>query len=540
MYARTVFWILFICVIVLSTKLAYGSKPPCLLSESSDIQKGEKRKDGSVFFEGISYPKKYQFMYNPSEDVSDDFESNIDFFLNTTAALIPDEPHLRGCTCKLRTCVRKCCAIGSGLVDRKCVEDQSIPKFAPNLYYHRNGDLKYLGWKSAKYAIVVGNTCANGSRYILEIHPSDINYLYINGSLLLPNFNGKPTFFDHKSYCIDFARSSNETTWTSNTLLCMHTEEQFQNDLTFKIFPVGLVISIIFLILTFLVYLVLPELHTIHGKVLMHYVGALAVAYSLLAFIQISTKSISDGECVSYGMICYIAFILSFFWLNIMSFDIWWAFSGKGGFRGGVREAERKKFLCYLCYAWFGTLVIFSISAAMQFHTEVPEKYSPGFGIYKCWLQDAAIFPYFYLPMLVLIVINVGLFSATAFKICTIKRDTRVLRQEGSTKHTSNSKVEDDTQRFWLYMKLFLVMGVNWTMEILSWAVGGSKWLWIVTDVFNSVQGLVIFLIFVFKPKIKKLLIKRFLPKHPSKIMNPILMACCPTDKIITTDATSI
>lgn len=63
MYARTVFWILFICVIVLSTKLAYGSKPPCLLSESSDIQKGEKRKDGSVFFEGISYPKKYQFMY---------------------------------------------------------------------------------------------------------------------------------------------------------------------------------------------------------------------------------------------------------------------------------------------------------------------------------------------------------------------------------------------------------------------------------------------------------------------------------------------
>lgn len=65
--------------------------------------------------------------------------------------------------------------------------------------------------------------------------------------------------------------------------------------------------------------------------------------------------------------------------------------------------------------------------------------------------------------------------------------------------------------RFNLYLKLLLAMGVNWSMEVVSWAV---EWklstvptqVWIVTDFCNALYGVFIFIIFVCnKEKFKRL-----------------------------------
>lgn len=64
--------------------------------------------------------------------------------------------------------------------------------------------------------------------------------------------------------------------------------------------------------------------------------------------------------------------------------------------------------------------------------------------------------------------------------------------------------------RFNLYLKLFIVMGVNWAMELISWAAGGPDYLWYLTDLGNSLQGVLIFIIFVWKRKILRLLMRRF------------------------------
>jgi hypothetical protein len=39
-------------------------------------------------------------------------------------------------------------------------------------------------------------------------------------------------------------------------------------------------------------------------------------------------------------------------------------------------------------------------------------------------------------------------------------------------------------------------MGINWVMEIISWAAGGPEYIWYVTDCINTLQGVIIFLIF--------------------------------------------
>jgi len=58
-------------------------------------------------------------------------------------------------------------------------------------------------------------------------------------------------------------------------------------------------------------------------------------------------------------------------------------------------------------------------------------------------------------------------------------------------------------------------MGVNWLAEIVSWALGsdGSELVWYVTDIGNSLQGVLIFLIFVCKKRVLNLLNKKLCPQ---------------------------
>lgn len=65
--------------------------------------------------------------------------------------------------------------------------------------------------------------------------------------------------------------------------------------------------------------------------------------------------------------------------------------------------------------------------------------------------------------------------------------------------------------RFNLYLKLFIVMGVNWVMELISVLAADKDptYTWILTDLANTLQGVLIFIIFVCKRQIWLLLVKR-------------------------------
>ena len=64
-----------------------------------------------------------------------------------------------------------------------------------------------------------------------------------------------------------------------------------------------------------------------------------------------------------------------------------------------------------------------------------------------------------------------------------------------------------------LYLKLFIVMGVNWIMEVISWAAGGPEYLWYITDLGNILQGVLIFIIFVCKQRVRRILVRKFCPQ---------------------------
>ncbi|KAL1517939.1 hypothetical protein ABEB36_001635 [Hypothenemus hampei] len=276
------------------------------------------------------------------------------------------------------------------------------------------------------------------------------------------------------------------------------------------VYSIGMIISMPFLLITFIVYLLLPD-RNLHQKALMLYVLSLLISYILLVTVNLY-KDLYGLVCESVGYMTVFFFMVSFFWMNVICFDIWYTFSGGRGFIGSKRTSEKKRFLFYCCYA-FGVPICMAIITYLM-SIKLPEKspHNPNIGRNKCFLADG--WPhlwYFHLEAGTLVVANMIFFILTALKIRQVKRETSMLQHSDSKRHN----YEKDKQSFNLYVKLLFIMGVNWSTEVISWLVNwktGNKiqYIWYATDFVNAVYGLLIFFIFVFKKKTWTLLQRRY------------------------------
>ncbi|XP_071446816.1 G-protein coupled receptor Mth2-like [Hetaerina americana] len=228
-------------------------------------------------------------------------------------------------------------------------------------------------------------------------------------------------------------------------------------------------------------------------------------------YLSCSACSFAQGT----AFIVYFSFLSTFLWLNIMCIDMFIAFSGMRMMAGSAQERERKKFMMYAAYSWGIPLVILAISLYTEFGPVPDYILKPEFRE-TCWFNsDSSRIAYFIAPVGVIIACNIVLFVLTALKIYRLKRETRVLKKGDSRRHQQDG--DDNNQRFKLYLKLFIVMGVNWALEIISWIVGGDCY-WIPFDLLNTMQGLFVFFIFVWKVKIRRKLAKSLCPRLAAKL----------------------
>ncbi|KAL1452093.1 hypothetical protein WDU94_006406 [Cyamophila willieti] len=280
---------------------------------------------------------------------------------------------------------------------------------------------------------------------------NDTYYISNDGRLYYPP--GQKSF-TAKDYCVEYFIKSDSL----RPLICF--EKQPEIKLTYTI---GMSISIICLLVTFLVYAIIPELRNLHGRCLMCHIISLIFAYLFLVSIQILAKVpefhdlVKEELCVKFGFLIQFFFLAAFFWLNVMCFDIWWTFSRARPFR-------------FLLRAY--------------------------------WYSDPIQHRY------------VRMYSALIDR--TSQTKPNILSSRGSKRHATN-----DTERLTLYLKLFIVMGVTWIMEVLSWAYGSPEnknkfsFFWYLADMGNALQGVFIFAIFLCKRRILCLLILKLYPQCP-------------------------
>ncbi|KAI5638760.1 hypothetical protein NE865_08644 [Phthorimaea operculella] len=276
------------------------------------------------------------------------------------------------------------------------------------------------------------------------------------------------------------------------------------------------IISSIFLLLVLVVYGSLPQLRRLPGMVQMAYCATYATALILNAakiIVQLQIAEMLTDREIYFNRLIYLTYVIyylllsSFFWMNIMSFDIWWTFRGLHKQRKIHRDGELAKFCWYALYAW-GTPLLITIVAVIIDRSDL-RKYN----IIKPHFEDSLALTmefnlYFNIPVGVLLLFNIYFFSLTAYTYWRIKKGLRKIQDSG----TSNGKF-----RFEMYLKLAVVMGVGWIIEVFIDSI--PKWLEYISAVYNGFIGVAIFIVFVVKRHICVKFCQRYGLQHRFKFV---------------------
>lgn len=396
--------------------------------------------------------------------------------------------------CSNRTCVRKCCGDFQVPDHSSCkpVSNESEEALFRPIFYHP-ANLTPGAPEPEDLTIVHGLPLCDEFFQLAPYEEKDDQfYLLSNGYLHAPAF---PKPFPPDKYCLDtFIGTDNKAYLLP--LVCFHEQDHVSpvcTSVQTYLYPVLLLASVGFLGITLVVYLSVPELHAkVHGKCLVSHVTALLMAYISLFIVQRTTKSLSTVACKFMASVTHISFLAAFFWLNVMCFDIWWTLKSMRPVPE-TGELSRLRFKLYSLYSWGCPLVIAIVSVIIQSLPEDFDVIRPDFGTTKCWFREnLSLWAYFYGFVLVLVVANIIFFCQVAYILIVAQNDPILQRTR-----------QQNRERMWLYVKLFLVMGITWLAEVISWEEGTCE-AWIFTDIINSLQGVSIFLIFICKRNLLK------------------------------------
>ncbi|XP_050685019.1 G-protein coupled receptor Mth2-like isoform X3 [Leptidea sinapis] len=450
---------------------------------SVDLSDSAKFLDGSIVKNGIRFPPEYIFNSNTSGVVK-----------------------VFGCPCKFMNCIRKCCPLGFVVSKRTCIKtfEDKIQKEGVNLYFMNTFKRTVNLENNEEFAVLTGRPSE-------EMYIEDDGEWFIqeDGKLYIELPTSIPPWVVRgpDKYCIDtfVVEDDKGNVKTSlDALVCFADEPD--ND-RYMLSSTCMLISCVFIIATVAVYCWLPELRNLHGRVLIAYLLCLLVGFVFMSSMQIllNMDNITQNGCLVLTFFSYFFLLSAFFWLNVMCFDIWWTFSGKRGI-SIERMSLRARFCAYALYAFGVPTALTVLLAALEFSNLPPHPLLPLIKEQGCFLYGKSKMLYFYGPILVLCVGNIVFFCLTAMKIAQIKKETSVLKSRESATHDSQSS---DRRRLFLYVKLFIVMGINWILEIVSYLYPDLEILKFV-DAYNVLIGLIIFIIFVCKKKILRMLKKRY------------------------------
>jgi hypothetical protein len=117
-------------------------------------------------------------------------------------------------------------------------------------------------------------------------------------------------------------------------------------------------ISVFCLILHVGIYCALPKLSNLPGKNLLSLSWALLLAQFIFLVGVNPVFEVPLEVCIGIAVVDYFCFLAAFFWMNVMSVDIWRTFAGSI-FRGSGGLGTHRK---YAVYAW-GTSALLVLAA---------------------------------------------------------------------------------------------------------------------------------------------------------------------------------
>ncbi|XP_023032009.1 G-protein coupled receptor Mth isoform X2 [Drosophila willistoni] len=413
--------------------------------------------------------------------------------------------YIRGCACRLKSCVRFCCHHNLMFMNGECIGDTD---------------------KALEYDPYLNITTSDGSvvekhvlnEFVVQRHLplpcSEIGTYHLDDRIegyewsLFENGSFKRTFdgvsLDKREYCLQPVELPDR-----EIRLVPH---NCQIPSSSNIVPkIVIPISLVCFLITIVVYLYLPKLRNLHGKCFVCYLISLFIGYSMLLLDIYKACIYYYYLCYITGYLGYFGILAAFFWLTVISLDLWNSFRGTN--YNVNRFTSGNRFLIYNLYAWGMPLVLTILIAILDQVLLDPYledlTWVPGVYYNGCWIKtfDWSAMVYFYGPMLILIIFNTILFILTAARIMVIKKDIHTVVDRQDRRRKINSE-----ETYSLFARLVVIMGISWSLEIISYLVQHHPvWstIFLCADYFHYAQGIVILVLFVLKRSVLKLFIDR-------------------------------
>nr|XP_018898863.1 PREDICTED: G-protein coupled receptor Mth2-like isoform X2 [Bemisia tabaci] len=443
---------------------------PCSERMSIKLDQGsyEEYPNGSLLFRGALYTS--------------------DLYWNSTNGVY------RLCVCEKLTCWRKCCKEGEAMVGDKCMPSDLHKINLP--FSLRNDDQDFTANFSTGFTFIGRPDCQDMFVLNPEEDSDDLYEILPDGRLYMPNYPNK--YYNVSVYCLEATVVSDLDLSKVSTILprlCFpdDSSEEKDHEPCCVMYTYGQLISIPFLAATLVVLFCVQPRWNYHRKSLICYISSLLVSFTTLTFAQWNIL-IAGRFCTIAALVIQFAFLASFSWLNTMCIDIWWTFSDWTAFRSTIQnKSDRWKLTVSSLYAWGFPSFICSFTALVNYlfrmaksgrqrvNIVFPDWMDPDIGEKRCFFGTG-----------ILLSLNLLLFVVTTIKLYNKLRGKGVLRHHDGKKHEKKERL-----RLILYMKLFVLMGVSWVAELISkfWddSIGRFHWM----DLFNTLTGVVVFVLFV-------------------------------------------
>uniref|UniRef100_A0A2S2R669 G-protein coupled receptor n=1 Tax=Sipha flava TaxID=143950 RepID=A0A2S2R669_9HEMI len=261
---------------------------------------------------------------------------------------------------------------------------------------------------------------------------------------------------------------------------------------------VGLGVSTIFLLVHLAVFAALPEMKNLSGKNLASFCVSLVCSYA--AFV--AGNWLTGPACYADAAFTYYAFLTSFTWMLVMSFDCWRSLRLATVELRITTGRQTKKFLVYSAVCWLVPAMLTFVAVAADAVPAVPDRFRPRFGAAQCWFgSKTALLVFFAGPLSAVMAVNLSLFVWTAYLIHSSRATIR---------HVNTRHVRRD---FRMYCRLAVLMGLTWSTGIVA-SYTDSRYMWILFVALNTFQGLFVFVAFTCRRRFLDLLVGRASSGH--------------------------
>lgn len=261
---------------------------------------------------------------------------------------------------------------------------------------------------------------------------------------------------------------------------------------------VGFSLSICALVLTLVIHCIFSELRgPIPGKNLM----SLCLAILLAQFMWLFGSGDTDKPtfCTVMAAVIHYLILVSFACTAVIAFDTRRTFSSQisKAPNSSLGQSRNLRFLTYSCLAW-GVPLLFVIGCVLLDHFHVVFI---GYGNdHACWLVNSnAKIVTFATPIACVLLYNVTAFSHTVWAINNARKQTRRVK---------SPRRQDQRAVLKIYVRLISLMGFTWFFSFSAELI--HKALLYPFVVLTTIQGVYIFVAFICKTRVLKLVKERF------------------------------